>query len=218
MSSCWKMQLWNQLYIITKVKHAIWLANSRAGSGYPAQGAYISAPWSCTRNWGFPLLRFRSACIVVIVVSLIFKMAYFLSWPVQELCSTFGKRKNTLACGSSIFTLSESLATSLGAWITQSCTENHSVFLYSKQVMMSYLMSGHYFSWRDIFEWKRHGNFLMMVGLQCFVQTPWVHYTENRNWYLSFIDLERGGFGEILPEVMILPEGALPQGKYHNWG
>ena len=28
-------------------------------------------------------------------------------------CSTFGKRKNTLACGSSIFTLSESLATSL---------------------------------------------------------------------------------------------------------
>jgi hypothetical protein len=27
--------------------------------------------------------------------------------------STFGKRKNTLACGSSIFTLSESLATSL---------------------------------------------------------------------------------------------------------
>ena len=24
-------------------------------------------------------------CIVVIVVSLIFKMAYFLSWPVQEL-------------------------------------------------------------------------------------------------------------------------------------
>jgi hypothetical protein len=30
-----------------------------------------------------------------------------------ECCSTFGKRKNTLACGSSIFTLSESLATSL---------------------------------------------------------------------------------------------------------
>jgi hypothetical protein len=28
-------------------------------------------------------------------------------------CSTFGKGKNTLACGSSIFTLSESLATSL---------------------------------------------------------------------------------------------------------
>ena len=28
-------------------------------------------------------------------------------------CSTFGKRKNTLTCGSSIFTLSESLATSL---------------------------------------------------------------------------------------------------------
>ena len=28
-------------------------------------------------------------------------------------CSTFGKHKNTLACGSSIFTLSESLAASL---------------------------------------------------------------------------------------------------------
>jgi hypothetical protein len=28
-------------------------------------------------------------------------------------CSTFGKRKNTLACGSSIFTLSEYFATSL---------------------------------------------------------------------------------------------------------
>jgi hypothetical protein len=28
-------------------------------------------------------------------------------------CSTFGNRKNTLVCGSSIFTLSESLATSL---------------------------------------------------------------------------------------------------------
>jgi hypothetical protein len=28
-------------------------------------------------------------------------------------CSTFGKRKKTLACSSSIFTLSESLATSL---------------------------------------------------------------------------------------------------------
>jgi hypothetical protein len=28
-------------------------------------------------------------------------------------CSTFGKRENTLACGSSIFTLSENLVTSL---------------------------------------------------------------------------------------------------------
>jgi hypothetical protein len=33
-----------------------------------------------------PLITFSiPLCIVVIVVSLIFKMAYFLSWPVQEL-------------------------------------------------------------------------------------------------------------------------------------
>ena len=31
--------------------------------------------------------------------------------------------------------------------------------------------------------------------------------------YLSFIDLERGGFGEILPEVMIFPEGLCPEGN-----
>jgi hypothetical protein len=37
-------------------------------------------------NTRFPLLRFRSALHCgYIVVSLIFKMAYFLSWPVQEL-------------------------------------------------------------------------------------------------------------------------------------
>jgi hypothetical protein len=37
-----------------------------------------------------------------------------IAWFMQlGCCSTFGKRKNTLACGSSIFTLSESLATSL---------------------------------------------------------------------------------------------------------
>jgi hypothetical protein len=33
--------------------------------------------------------------------------------------------------------------------------------------------------------------------------------------YLSIIDLERGGFGEILPSVMIFPEGAA-RGKYHH--
>jgi hypothetical protein len=32
-----------------------------------------------------PYYVFVALCIVVIVVSLIFKMAYFLSWPVQEL-------------------------------------------------------------------------------------------------------------------------------------
>ena len=31
--------------------------------------------------------------------------------------------------------------------------------------------------------------------------------------HLSFIDLERGGFGEILPEVMIFPEGLCPKGN-----
>ena len=30
---------------------------------------------------------------------------------------------------------------------------------------------------------------------------------------LSFVDLERGGFGEILPEVMIFPEGLGPEGN-----
>ena len=30
---------------------------------------------------------------------------------------------------------------------------------------------------------------------------------------LSFIDLERGGFGEILHEVMIFPEGLCPEGN-----
>ena len=29
-----------------------------------------------------------------------------------------------------------------------------------------------------------------------------------RGQYLSFIYLERGGLGEILPEMMIFPEGA----------
>ena len=29
--------------------------------------------------------------------------------------------------------------------------------------------------------------------------------------YLSFIDPERGGFGEIFPEVMIFPEGFTPR-------
>ena len=33
--------------------------------------------------------------------------------------------------------------------------------------------------------------------------------------YLSFIDPERGGFGEIFPEVMIFPEG-FSRGKYHH--
>ena len=34
-----------------------------------------------------------------------------------------------------------------------------------------------------------------------------IHRFIERDGQLSFIDLERGGFGEILPEVMIFPEG-----------
>jgi hypothetical protein len=45
-----------------------------------------------------------------------------------------GKRKNTLACGSSIFTLSESLATSLVHGSRNPARENHSVFLYPSTV------------------------------------------------------------------------------------
>jgi hypothetical protein len=36
---------------------------------------------------------------------------------------------------------------------------------------------------------------------------------KSTNGYLSFIDLERGGFGKILPEVMIFPEGLCPEGN-----
>ena len=36
--------------------------------------------------------------------------------------------------------------------------------------------------------------------------------------HLSFIDLERGGFGEILPEVMIFPEGLCPEGNINTEG
>jgi hypothetical protein len=36
--------------------------------------------------------------------------------------------------------------------------------------------------------------------------------------HLSFIDLERGGFGEILPEVMIFPEELCPEGNINTEG
>jgi hypothetical protein len=97
-----------KFYIITTVKHAIWLVNSRAGSGYPARGIKM------------PSRDFRG----ILKMSL-FHCGYFMkqlpngfpsriAWSMHlECCSTFGKRKSTLACGSSIFTLSESLATSL---------------------------------------------------------------------------------------------------------
>jgi hypothetical protein len=84
-------------YIITTVKHAIWLVNSRAGSGYPARGIKM------------PSRDFRGT----LKMSL-FHCSYFIkhlpngfpsriAWSMHlGCCSTFGKRKNTLACGSSI--------------------------------------------------------------------------------------------------------------------
>jgi hypothetical protein len=96
----------NAHYIITTVKHAIWLVNSRAGSGYPARGIKM------------PSRDFRG----ILKMSL-FHCSYFIKqlpngFPSRiarsmhlGCCSTLGKRKNTLACGSSIFTLSESIAT-----------------------------------------------------------------------------------------------------------
>jgi hypothetical protein len=102
----------NNVDIITTVKHAVWLVNSRAGSGYPARGIKM------------PSRAFRG----ILKMSL-FHCSYFIkqlpngfpsrkAWSMHlGCCSFFGKRKNTrkntLACGSSIFTLSESLATSL---------------------------------------------------------------------------------------------------------
>jgi hypothetical protein len=87
----------NELYIITTVKHAIWLVNSRAGSGYPARGIKI------------PPRDFLG----ILKMSL-FHCSYFIkqlpngfpsgiAWYMHlGCCSTFGKRKTTLACGSSI--------------------------------------------------------------------------------------------------------------------
>jgi hypothetical protein len=40
-----------------------------------------------------------------------------------------------------------------------------------------------------------------------------IHRSIERDGQLSFIDLERGGFGEILPEVMIFPERLCPEGN-----
>jgi hypothetical protein len=97
-----------RIYIITTVKLAIWLVNNRAGSGYPARGIKM------------PSRDFRR----ILKMSL-FHCSYFIkqlpngfpsriAWSMHlGCCSTFGKRKNTLACGSSIFKLSKSLKTSL---------------------------------------------------------------------------------------------------------
>jgi hypothetical protein len=98
------------------VKHAIWLVNSRAGSGYPARGIKM------------PLRDFRG-----ILEMWLFHCSYFIkqlpfpcsiAWSMHlECCSTFGKRKNTLACGSSIFYAFRKSCDIPRAWNTQSCTE-----------------------------------------------------------------------------------------------
>jgi hypothetical protein len=44
------------------------------------------------------------------------------------------------------------------------------------------------------------------------------HIRAVESLHLSFIDLERVGFGEILPEVMIFPEGLCPEGNINTEG
>jgi hypothetical protein len=82
----------NDIYIITTEKHAIWLVKSRAASGYPARGILM------------PSRDFRG----ILKMSL-FYCSYFIkqlpngfpsniAWTMHlGCCSTFGKRKNTLA-------------------------------------------------------------------------------------------------------------------------
>jgi hypothetical protein len=98
-----EIALKNTIYIITTVKHAIWLVNSRAGSGYP------------TREIKIPSRDFRG-----ILQMPLFHCSYFIkhlpngfpsriAWSIHlGCCSTFGKRKNTLACGSSIYAFRKS--------------------------------------------------------------------------------------------------------------
>jgi hypothetical protein len=100
-NNCCSCQCRNTHYIIITVKHAIWLVNSRAGSGYAARGIKMPLKMSL-----FPCSYFIKQ------LPNGFPSRIALSMHLGS-CSTFGKRKNTFACGSSIFTLSESLATSL---------------------------------------------------------------------------------------------------------
>jgi hypothetical protein len=96
------------LYIITTVKHTIWLVNSRAGSRYPARG--IKMPSRDFRR----ILKMSLFYCSYFIKQLPNSFPSRIAWSMHlGCCSTFGKRKNTLACASSIFTLSESLATSL---------------------------------------------------------------------------------------------------------
>jgi hypothetical protein len=96
------------------VKPAIWLVNSRAGSGYPARGL------KCLRGILKMSLFHCSSFIKQLLMEFCFIKGIpngfpcMITWSMHlGCCSTFGKRKNTFAFGSSIFTLSESLATSL---------------------------------------------------------------------------------------------------------
>jgi hypothetical protein len=87
-----RIKTWKALYIITTVKHAIWLVNSRAWSGYPA--------WEMK----MPSRDFRG----ILKMSL-FHCSYFIkqlpngfpsriAWSMYlGCCSTFRKRKNTRA-------------------------------------------------------------------------------------------------------------------------
>jgi hypothetical protein len=89
------------------MKHTIWLANSRAGSGYPAQG--IKMP---SQDF-FGILKmslFHCSYIFIKQDSVIHALGMLLDFRKMQ--------KNTLACGSGIFTFSESLATSL---VHESC-------------------------------------------------------------------------------------------------
>ena len=106
----------------------------------------ITIQWNTQFDWSIAVQdqaipHEELKCLRGILKMSLFHSSYFIkqlqngfpsriAWSMNlGCCSTFGKRKNTLAASSSICTLSESLATSLVAWITQSYTENHSVFL-----------------------------------------------------------------------------------------
>ena len=50
---------------------------------------------------------------------------------------------------------------------------------------------------------------ILIIYMTKLLQSDWLRGVQ----LLSFIDLERGGFGEILHEVMIFPEGLCPEGN-----
>ena len=56
---------------------------------------------------------------------------------------------------------------------------------------------------------KRYEKLMKYFNLLCYLAT--VSTIMDFRSFLSFIDPERGGFGEIFPEVMIFPEGFSPR-------